>query len=409
MKIIAIAAVTAGGKTTIVNEIKKQLKNVESLHFDDYSFEGEVYDFYFGYLYETMLSAITYQLGQNQLDVLMDFMKEPGLLPMSKYRVIEAVAHIVITHPARREEVMDWFGNLLGYYFDILKDQKNDICSTLLLDHVTACMMDIRGVETLPILQKIYRTYHIKPYGIPSINELKKKMPYAEMHGLEMERVEDYLAEVFEAATDEDEDEEIYDDPLYIEDQPAKKLRIKIELKDSEPLVWRILEVPSNICLERFSEVVEVAMGWDGYHLHRFIKGDTYYLPPKDRTGDCFFEGALKQFDSGMLSLGELLSRKGSKIKYEYDFGDSWIHEIILESCQSYKKEEIPVIALLDGENACPPEDCNGIWGYREMLKALEKPRSKAAREYKEWLGYNFDPTEFDLDETRGLLAEIID
>ena len=369
----------------------------------------DFYDFYFGYLYETMLSAITYQLGQNQLDVLMDFMKEPGLLPMSKYRVIEAVAHIVITHPDRREEVMDWFGNLLSYYFDVLKEQKNDICSTLLLDHVTACMMDIRGVETLPILQKIYRTYHIKPYGIPSINELKKKMPYAEMHGLEMERVEDYLVEVFEVATDEEEDEEIYDDPLYMEDQPAKKFRIKIELKDSEPLVWRILEVPSNICLERFSEVVEVAMGWDGYHLHRFIKGNTYYLPPKDRADDCFFEGVPKQFDSGMLSLGELLCRKGSKIKYEYDFGDSWIHEIILESCQSYKKEEIPVIALLDGENACPPEDCNGIWGYRKMLKALEKPRSKAAREYKEWLGYNFDPTEFDLDETRGLLAEIVD
>ena len=168
----------------------------------------DFYDFYFGYLYETMLSAITYQLGQNQLDVLMDFMKEPGLLPMSKYRVIEAVAHIVITHPDRREEVMDWFGNLLSYYFDVLKEQKNDICSTLLLDHVTACMMDIRGVETLPILQKIYRTYHIKPYGIPSINELKKKMPYAEMHGLEMERVEDYLVEVFEVATDEEEDED---------------------------------------------------------------------------------------------------------------------------------------------------------------------------------------------------------
>lgn len=46
MKIIAIAAVTAGGKTTVVNEVKKQLKNVQSLHFDDYSFEGEVDDFY---------------------------------------------------------------------------------------------------------------------------------------------------------------------------------------------------------------------------------------------------------------------------------------------------------------------------------------------------------------------------
>lgn len=46
MKIIAFAAVTAGGKTTIVNEIKKKLRNTESLHFDDYSFKGEVEDFY---------------------------------------------------------------------------------------------------------------------------------------------------------------------------------------------------------------------------------------------------------------------------------------------------------------------------------------------------------------------------
>lgn len=46
MKIIAIAAVTAGGKTTIVNKIKKQLPNTKTLHFDDYSFEGEVDDFY---------------------------------------------------------------------------------------------------------------------------------------------------------------------------------------------------------------------------------------------------------------------------------------------------------------------------------------------------------------------------
>lgn len=46
MKVIAIAAVTAGGKTTVVNEIKQKLKNIKSLHFDDYSFEGEVDDFY---------------------------------------------------------------------------------------------------------------------------------------------------------------------------------------------------------------------------------------------------------------------------------------------------------------------------------------------------------------------------
>ena len=64
----------------------------------------------------------------------------------------------------------------------------------------------------------------------------------------------------------------------------------------------------------------------------------------------------------------------------EYLWAD--VYKRQLESCQSYKKEEIPVIALLDGENACPPEDCNGIWGYRKMLKALEKPRSKACLLY---------------------------
>lgn len=45
MKIIAIGAVTAGGKTTVVNELKKQIPNTRSLHFDDYSFEGGVDDF----------------------------------------------------------------------------------------------------------------------------------------------------------------------------------------------------------------------------------------------------------------------------------------------------------------------------------------------------------------------------
>lgn len=37
MKVIAIAAVTAGGKTTTVNEIKRQLSNVQTLFICDKS------------------------------------------------------------------------------------------------------------------------------------------------------------------------------------------------------------------------------------------------------------------------------------------------------------------------------------------------------------------------------------
>lgn len=46
MKVIAIAAVTAGGKTTVVNKIKETFPNTKSLHFDDYNFEGVVENFY---------------------------------------------------------------------------------------------------------------------------------------------------------------------------------------------------------------------------------------------------------------------------------------------------------------------------------------------------------------------------
>ena len=198
--------------------------------------------------------------------------------------------------------------------------------------------------------------------------------------------------------------------PRYRETDIVLKYTVRVALRGITPPIWRKVIVPSNISLRLFGDLILELMGWMGAHLNQFRKGDSYYAPAYQREGELTpLFGRFRNYNQEDFALGEILCEKGDTMVWEYDFGDSWIHEIILESCQSYKKEEIPVIALLDGENACPPEDCNGIWGYRKMLKALEKPRSKAAREYKEWLGYNFDPTEFDLDETRGLLAEIVD
>ena len=105
--------------------------------------------------------------------------------------------------------------------------------------------------------------------------------------------------------------------------------------------------------------------------------------------------------NSYSLSLGEILTRKGSHIKYEYDFGDSWVHRITLESQQAYKKDETQGIFLIDGANACPPEDCGGIWGYHRILEALEHPRTKAAREYREWLGKDFNPQKFNIKKAK--------
>lgn len=377
------------------------------------------YDHHFGYAFEDLLAIIVYRLGKKKLSALMDFMKEPGLLPICKYRVVEAVANIVIASPSRRVEVMAWFCKLLNYYFTVLDNPKNEICPPILLDHIAACMMDIRGVEALPILEKIYHTHHITSYGIEDISILKKEIAHAELHGLEMDTVEAFLDDYIESLCldkifdyDEYFDDEDYDDydipPLYLPAKSVMKLTLKIELEGSEPSIWRTMEVPSNICLERFAEVVENAMGWDGYHLHQFIKGNICYMPPEDIE-----EGDVSGFSNTLVSsceitLGELLTRKGAKLKYEYDFGDSWMHNIVLESRQAYKKEEIPSVILLDGANACPPDDCQGIIGYRYLLEKLANPESEAMDDYEEWLMADFDPTFFSLEASRDAVAEVV-
>jgi hypothetical protein len=80
---------------------------------------------------------------------------------------------------------------------------------------------------------------------------------------------------------------------------------------------------------------------------------------------------------------------------YEYDFGDSWYHEILFEG---YPKEEpgkkYPL--CIDGKRTCPPEDCGGIWSYPEFLNAIENPNHKRHEELHEWMGGEFDPETFD-------------
>lgn len=82
---------------------------------------------------------------------------------------------------------------------------------------------------------------------------------------------------------DEFDDEE-YDKSFYMEEQTSKKLNIKISLIDSDPEIYRIVEVPSNIRLESFAEVINTAMGWEGYHLHLFQKGKQYIQPKNPMT-----------------------------------------------------------------------------------------------------------------------------
>ncbi len=138
----------------------------------------------------------------------------------------------------------------------------------------------------------------------------------------------------------------------------VRGFRVRLDLRDTKPPVWRRLEVSGDITLPRLHDVIQTAMGWTNSHLHRFRTGvdhrSPYFLAPFD-----FEEG-----EDGMaeddVRLDQLVREKGDALWYEYDFGDSWDHVLKVEAVLPKPPEQV---RCTGGRMACPPEDCGGVWG----------------------------------------------
>ncbi len=92
-----------------------------------------------------------------------------------------------------------------------------------------------------------------------------------------------------------------------------------------------------------------------------------------------------------------------STFEYVYDFGDHWVHEVFVEK-QLVASEAGAVPTCLEGEHACPPEDCGGMWRYQEILKILADPtridedEAEELQGWLEWAGEDFNPAHYDLE-----------
>lgn len=176
--------------------------------------------------------------------------------------------------------------------------------------------------------------------------------------------------------------------------------QIKITLRGSKPPIWRRVLVRANTKLDKLHDIIQIAMGWTDSHLHQFYVGtDCYSLPMED----AFFES----LDERKFTLGEVAPGVKKAMKYEYDFGDSWEHDIVVEKILDIAPGE-PSSCCVKGVGSCPPEDCGGLWGYYNMLAALKDPKHPEHADFKEWLGRDFDPDSFDLNETNALLMEVV-
>ena len=192
---------------------------------------------------------------------------------------------------------------------------------------------------------------------------------------------------------------------------PSKReFHIRIKLNNAPVKIWRELVVPSNITLELLAYVLIDAMGWQHEHLYQFVaKNNVYYVNSfqmKERANSFmpFFSRVVER-NSEKTTLEMVLQPKGERMKFEYDFGDSWTHELWVKAARDYAPGEEPAIRLLKGQGACPPEDCGGVWGYAELLELRTKKRKTADdKERLEWYDItdDFNPDDCDLEWLQG-------
>lgn len=176
--------------------------------------------------------------------------------------------------------------------------------------------------------------------------------------------------------------------------------QLKVRLLECDPPIWRQVQVPPDITLGDLNFVLQACMGWTNSHLHQFTVDDIRYSDPRfepDESGD--------ERDEFGVTLERVAPAVGSQFLFLYDFGDGWEHSVVVEAIVPREPETTYPVCLA-GARACPPDDCGGVWGYAEFLEAIRNPKHEEHEEMLEWVGGEFDPEEFDIDELNGHLID---
>ena len=184
----------------------------------------------------------------------------------------------------------------------------------------------------------------------------------------------------------------------------TKKLayQFKVTLKEIDPPVWRRIVVPASYNFWDLHVAIQDAMGWLDYHLHVFSitnpatgEIDEIGIPVEE-----LFDDDPVYLPGWEVPVAAYFRQPGDRADYEYDFGDSWEHEIVLnEILPKEPKTKYP--RCLEGAGACPPEDCGGVSGYEEMLSITRDPSHEDHESMMEWVGGRYDPCMFDPKKVR--------
>lgn len=189
--------------------------------------------------------------------------------------------------------------------------------------------------------------------------------------------------------------------------------QFKIQIKNiTKPPVWRRVVVPANYNFWEFHIVIQASFGWWNNHMFKFSpKGYASYPqiePTYDDIESMFEYDEGDKLDADKTLLTDIFISEGQKFTYLYDFGDDWLHTIILEKIGD---ENILFPTCTQGKGKCPPEDCGGLWGYENLKEIWDDKANPEFKEMAEWLGLEeneiWDPKEFDMQETCKVIVDV--
>ena len=189
--------------------------------------------------------------------------------------------------------------------------------------------------------------------------------------------------------------------PGYTFDMIEPVARIRVELQDLEPNIWRRIDVPLSTTLAALHDIIQVAFRWTDYHLHEFVVGDRVYGVPSPE--DEFYER--KIYKAAAIRMKTLIDRGVDRFLYVYDLGDHWRHDVVIEEVfEGDAVIEYP--SFVDGARRCPPEDVGGTGGFMEFLEAALHPGHEEHHRMIEWYGGPFDPADIDEKRVRMVLGD---
>lgn len=182
-------------------------------------------------------------------------------------------------------------------------------------------------------------------------------------------------------------------------------IQLRVSIQHSDPLIFRTVLVKKATTFFELHHIIQIVMGWQNYHLFEFnLDGYRVGIIEESEKGNGY--GSDQVLDASAVKIADILSGDKETFKYNYDFGDCWMHEISLE--RMLEKEPKVIYPLcIEGQYSCPPEDCGGISGFYHILDIIQNKEHPEYKETRQWVGKKYDPDNFDRNKVNRKLRQL--